>query len=393
MKLTLLQKSVAAVSDRRRGRISETAVRDRRYSLGLLSVLLVVTLGTVTALAADSAAKPVAPLDLSDLPAVTAALQRLYLDPSALSDKKLNEAATRGVLTHLGLGVKVLDAKSAAAKNGVPDIAKTETFGDEIFYVRLGKLGRDTAGALDAALGAVPCEKLNGIILDLRFVTGNDFSDATAVAGRFLAKGTLLFTLNGAKRPTTTFSATHERPCIATPLIVLVNRETAGSAEALAAVFDNQQRGATIGNITAGDAVERVELPLVGGKKLALAVAEVVLPGGRKIFPRGLEPDVVVKVDLAVERKLLLGANAQKNLRASLEPTVVKHRINEAELVRSLDTGNDKPEGKKPAAPKKSEPPEVKETRNENAKVEQPADVALSRALDILKGLRILRRS
>jgi hypothetical protein len=99
-------------------------------------------------------------------------------------------------------------------------------------------------------------------------------------------------------------------------------------------------------------------------------------------------------MDLAVERKLLLGPNAQKNLRASLEPKVVKHRINEAELVRSLDTGNGKPVEKKPTAePKKNEPPAEKETRNENAKVEQPGDVALSRALDILKGLRILRRS
>ncbi|MCX6900662.1 MAG: S41 family peptidase [Verrucomicrobia bacterium] len=366
----------------------------------LTSILFALALGAgpMGVFAADDAPKPgapakIEPLDLSNLPAVTAALQSLYLDPSVLSDKKLNEAAARGVLGHLGLGAKILDAKSGAAKNGVPDIAKTETFGDEIFYVRLGKLGHDTAKALDAALSVVPCEKLNGIILDLRFVAGSDFTDAAAMAGRFLAKGTLLFTLKGAKRPTSTFSATHEKPCTATPLIVLVNHETAGSAEALAAVFDNQQRGATIGNTTAGEAVERTELPLVGGKKLALAVAEVVLPGGKKIFPQGLEPDVAVKVELAVERKLLLGANAQKNLRASLEPTVVKHRINEAELVRSLDTGDGKSEGKKPAEPKKGEPAPVKETRNENAKVEQPADIALSRALDILKGLRILRRS
>ncbi|MBI5687431.1 MAG: hypothetical protein HZC54_20345 [Verrucomicrobia bacterium] len=358
----------------------------------LILILLAVALGTVAVSAADDAAKP-EPLDLSNLPAVTAALQGLYLDPAALSDSKLNEAATRGVLNHLGLGVKLLDPKAAAAKNSAPGIAKTETLGDEILYVRLGKLDHGTAKALDAVLSPVPSEKLNGIILDLRFVAGSDFADAAEVAGRFVAKGTPLFTLKGAKREPRRFSAAHEKPCIVTPLIVLVNRETAGSAEALAAVFDNQERAAIIGNATAGEAVERVELPLVGGKKLALAVAEVVLPDGRKIFPRGLEPDVAVKVDLAVERKLLLGPDAQKNLRASLEPKVVKHRINEAELVRSHDTGNGKPEGKKPAEPKKSGPPAEKETRNENAKVEQPADVALSRALDILKGLRILRRS
>ncbi len=306
----------------------------------------------------------------------------------------MNEAATRGVLGHLGLGVKILDAKAAAAKNGAPDVAKTETFSDQIFYVRLGKLGHDTAKALDAVLSPVPCEKLNGIILDLRFVGGSDFADAADVAGRFLVKGTALFTLKGAKREARSFGTSHEKACTVTPLIVLVNRETVGSAEALAAAFENQQRAVLIGNTTAGEAVERVELPLVGVGKLSLAVAETVLPGNKKIFPHGLVPDVPVKLDLALERKLLLGPNAQNNLRASLEPKVSKHRLNEAELVRTLGADEDKPKEKTPsAAPKQAAPPPAeKETRNENVKVEQPADVALSRALDILKGLSILRR-
>jgi len=106
---------------------------------------------------------------------------------------------------------------------------------------------------------------------------------------------------------------------------------------------------------------------------------------------------VPVKVDLALERKLLLGPDAQKSLRASMEPKVTKHRLNEAELVRALgaDVVVDKSKVKEaPPESKTSAPPPVdKETRNENVKVEQPADVALSRALDILKGLRILRRN
>ena len=335
------------------------------------------------------AASP-APLNLSDLPAVTSALRNLYLDPSAVTDSKLNEAAARGMIGRLGIGAKILDAKSAAGKTGAPDIAKTEMLADEIFYVRLGTLGHGTAKAIDAALGPVLTNKLNGIILDLRFVRGEDFADATSVAGRFLPKGATLFTVVGARRAARNFTAACETPCVATPMIVLVNHETAGGAEAAAAAFENQQRAVLIGNTTAGEAVERTEVPLAGGGRLALAVAEVVMPGGKKIFPRGLDPDVPVKVDLAVERKMLLGPDAQKNLRESLEPKISKHRINEAELVRTLGPGNGKTDAKQPPAEPK---PATKETRNENARVEQPADVALSRALDILKGLRILRRN
>jgi Peptidase family S41 len=357
----------------------------------LVSTFLIAALcvGAAGVFASDDAPKAAAPgvaepLDLSNLAAVTAALRSLYLDPSAVTDQKLDEAAARGMIGCLGIGARVLDAKSAARKNGTPDIAKTEMLADKIFYIRLGVLGHGTAKALDAALAPVPCGTLNGIILDLRFVRGGDFADAADIAGRLLPKGVQLFTLTGAKRAARNFSTSFDTGCTVTPLIVLINRETAGSAEAVAAAFENQQRAVLIGGTTAGEAVERVELPLKGGGKLGLAVAEIVMPGGKKIFQRGLEPDVPVKADLALERKLLMGPDAQKNLRESLEPKVTKHRINEAELVRTLGPGGNKPEAK-PV-------PEDKDTRNENVKVEQPPDVALSRALDILKGLRILRR-
>ena len=89
----------------------------------------------------NAAANGTEPLDLSNLQAVTAALRSVYLDPSAVTDAKLNEAAARGMLGRLGIGAKILDAKSATAKNGVPDIAKTEMLGEQIFYVRPGALG------------------------------------------------------------------------------------------------------------------------------------------------------------------------------------------------------------------------------------------------------------
>jgi carboxyl-terminal processing protease len=228
---------------------------------------------------------------------------------------------------------------------------------------------------------AHPCEKLNGIILDLRFVRGGDFADAAQVAGRFLPKDARLFTLKGPTRPPREFTASFGKPCADTPLIVVVNRETFGSAEALAAALNHHQRAVVIGNVTAGEACERVEIPLSDGRKLALAVSQIILPDGGKVFPRGVEPDVPVRIDLEKERRMVLGPEAQRNLRASLEPKVTRRRVSEAELVRVFGPDDNK------AAPAPEE-----ETGSENVKVEQPADVVLTRALDILKGLRVLKR-
>ncbi len=375
----------------------------------MMKFFLSLALAATVAGAAETtqpAAKPApvagAAIDLSDLPAVIAALRARYLNPSVLGDRELNEAAVRGILDHLGHGARIIEPpKPGAVKETPPDMAKADLIGEQIHYIRFGKLGNFTAGVLDSVMEKVPCDKTSGIVLDLRFVQGHDFADAAAVAGRFLPKGAPLFMLKGAgKDEPRRFGAAFDKPCMATPLIVLVNAETAGSAEALAAALRDQQRAVIIGSVTAGDAAERVELPLVGGKKLALAVKQVVLPDGNRVFPAGVIPDVPVKMDPDLQRKLLLGPDAQKDLRASLEPKVSKHRINEAELVRTLESDektaarNGKSPAPTPAAkPEPAPAPEEdKETRNANVKVEQPADVALTRALDILKGLRVLRR-
>ncbi|MCX7825903.1 MAG: S41 family peptidase [Verrucomicrobiae bacterium] len=333
-------------------------------------------------LAQEGAPRPAAPvtLDMTNLSAVVSVLREHYVEPSALADRQVNAAAVRGVLNHLGAGAKIVEAKPAR-KTITPEIAKTEMLGDDILYIRLGRLSKDTAAALDGEMKARPRDKLHGIILDLRFVGGGDFADAAQVAGRFLAKGAKLFVLAGPTRPPRTFTASFDNPCTDTPLIVVVNRETFGSAEALAATLSHHQRAAVVGNTTAGEACERAELPLSDGRKLALAVSQIVLPDGRKIFPRGVEPDVPVKLDLEKERKLVLGPDAQKNLRASLEPKVSRRRVNEAELVRVFGPDDNK-----------SAPASEEEPHTGNIKVEQPADVVLTRALDILKGLRALRR-
>jgi carboxyl-terminal processing protease len=350
--------------------------------------ILLAAVGVV--LAQESAPKPATPpkaavtapvtLDMTNLSAVVSVLRERYVEPSALDERQVNEASVRGVLNHLGAGAKIVEAKPAK-KMIVPEIAKTEILGDEIFYVRLGRLSKDTAAALDGEMKAHPCDKLHGIILDLRFVRGGDFADAAQVASRFLAKDAKLFTLKGPTQPTREFTASSDKPCTDTPLIVVVNRETFGGAAALAAALNHHQRAVVIGNATAGEACERVEIPLSDGRKLALAVSQIILPDGAKVFPRGVEPDVPVKRDLEKERELVLGPDAQKDLRASLEPKVSKRRINEAELVRVFG-----PDDKKPS------PASEEVARSENVKVEQPADVVLTRALDILKGLRVLKR-
>src|SRR5439155_7468432 len=88
-----------------------------------------------------------------------------------------------------------------------------------------------------------------GVVLDLRFASGEDYEAAAALADLFLAtEKPLLDWAEVLKK------ATAKTNALSLPLTVLVNRQTAGAAEAFAAVLRQADVGLLLGTNTAGKA-------------------------------------------------------------------------------------------------------------------------------------------
>ena len=107
-------------------------------------------------------------------------------------------------------------------------------------------------------LGAT--NKLKGLVLDLRYTSGKDYEAAAAVADLFVSKERPL--LNWGKGIVRSSSKTD---AIEVPVAVLVNGQTAGAAEALAAVLREAGSGLVLGSRTAGQAMIAEEFPLKNG--------------------------------------------------------------------------------------------------------------------------------
>ena len=344
---------------------------------------------------------------------VISVLKSNYVDRDKLNEKLLNEATVTGILDAVGRGAVIVEPESpstnaapapAAEPKPTQPLARAEVIGPDIGYIRLTEVTDGTLPALDAELKKFTDAKVTGFVLDLRYAGGTNFAAAAAVASRFLNDGQELFTLKSSEKGPQVFHAGAEvKPAsrlgtdlTSAPLMLLVNAETRGSAEVLAGALRTADRGIVIGSKTAGSAAGWQEVKLGDGRTLRIATAKIVLPPPQDaaqpidLFPDGLTPDVAVKIDPKTERDVVLTVQTNETLTASLQPRVNKKGLTEAQLVKvfhgqSIDL--EPPIGI--VMPNTNQPSTDKE-REEEDEIQNVRDVVLQRAVDILKGIRVL---
>jgi hypothetical protein len=237
----------------------------------------------------------------------------------------------------------------ATADTGTPAII-TEKLPDGLALVRIHRLDQDSARAAATALHGWADTGRFGFILDLRGAGGDDPKAAATLAGLAASPGSLLFafrTRDGNDRAT--FKAP-EGVAVRNPMMVLIDGQTRGAAEVLAAALADAAKGALlIGQPTAGDPLVRELVPLPDGRLLRAATRQLVTAGGE-----------VYNGQRRVEPGLLVDASRAAPLREEA----------------SLDAG-EKPEGQTDA--------------DEVAFRERlEDDAALQRAVDVLAGLKAL---
>ena len=335
-------------------------------------------------------------------------LKQQYVDRDTLDAQQLHDASVAGLLQKLGAGAQLLTADEAKSNalpvivplpNSAEPLARVEVIQPDIGYIRLTDVVGETPLALDGELEKFTQAKVTGFVLDLRFADGTNFAAAAAVASRFLPVGVDLFTWKRSDGESQTFRTTAAPKTLAAdlaamPLMLLVNAQTRGSAETLVGALRAQDRGIVIGGPTAGLPVAWQDRVLSDGHVLRLATAKIIFPKGGAVFPGGLIPDILVKMDPQTERAVVFNVASNVTLTASLQPHLKKHQLTEATLVKvfrgeALETPSlslTNPQAGKTnaltlvdAAPTAEPEPAAVLAR----------DVVLQRAVDILKGIRV----
>lgn len=165
-----------------------------------------------------------------------------------------------------------------------------------------------TGTAADVVESLSKLEFKSGIILDLRNNPGGLIEEAVKVAQLFIGNGVIVsYQVNGNEK---LFKASNPKP-INAPVILMINRNTASSAEILAGAFQDRNRGVVVGERSFGKGSVQELVTLDDGSKLELTVALYRTPSGRVIEELGIIPDLEVSSsEIGIKALQVLGGLA-----------------------------------------------------------------------------------
>lgn len=266
----------------------------------------------------------------ADLDQAISLIRQHYLNPQAVNETELKRATLAGLIDQLGNGVAILPGRGSPKPSPAPFYR--EIVGGHIGYLRPGDLSRAQLQELDTTLRGLAGKKVDAIILDLRgSVESSDYEGAAQFANRFLPKGQTLFSLQGPSQTSPKTFVTETAPLYVGLIILLIDEETAGATEVLAAVLRTAHGSIAVGQRTAGRAVDYSDQSLPGGKLLRIATAEAILPEGEPRIPDGVKPDLAVSLPLGLKQQIFQ-ESLTKGMAAFVFETEEPH-LNEAALI------------------------------------------------------------
>jgi carboxyl-terminal processing protease len=130
------------------------------------------------------------------------------------------------------------------------------------------------------------------LVLDLRHCSTGPHEDGIALANLFEDSGLITYT-QGQKSSKQEFQAQAGKAVTKLPLVVIVNRSTAGGAEVAAAALLDSKRAQLVGERTYGDAAVRKAVTLNDGSAVILSVAKYYSPAGKSIQDNGVTPNIL----------------------------------------------------------------------------------------------------
>jgi carboxyl-terminal processing protease len=186
---------------------------------------------------------------------------------------------------------KVLMTRVSTA---LPPVAETMYENSSILYLKPGVIDHEHVQQIETKLKGMQKAGNKKVLLDLRDVAAGDMAEATRLANFLLKSGTIA-TLEGQKVEKQTFVADASKAINATaPVVVLVNRGTAGPAELVAAALLDNKRAELVGEKTFGEGAQQKTFELPDGSALILSIAKYESPSGKKLQDDGVTPGVVV---------------------------------------------------------------------------------------------------
>ncbi|MDE6085748.1 MAG: S41 family peptidase, partial [Muribaculaceae bacterium] len=150
-------------------------------------------------------------------------------------------------------------------------------------YVRISRFAENTDEELGEALAALKKQGMKNLIIDLEDNGGGYLGAATAIANRFLPKGSPIVYTDSPRQGVTNYKAEHNGEFTDGRIVVMVNQYSASASEILSGAIQDNDRGLIVGRRTFGKGLVQRPFPLPDGSMIRLTVSRYHTPSGRCI--------------------------------------------------------------------------------------------------------------
>jgi carboxyl-terminal processing protease len=184
---------------------------------------------------------------------------------------------------------------------------------NRLAVVRLTSLSRGTADDLRCVLEGLKELRVRGLVLDLRWCPGGYLNESIEVAELFLGTG-IIVTERSRGGEDKVFRSAEAGKFRDFALVVLVNGETMGGGELIAAALQDHKRGVVVGQRTRGKGSVQEPLAVgIDGMALKLTRASLLRPSGKNLHrfadsaatdDWGVQPDEDCRVSPELSKRL-----------------------------------------------------------------------------------------
>jgi carboxyl-terminal processing protease len=174
---------------------------------------------------------------------------------------------------------------------------------NKIGYVRMTDFKESTPEDLEKVVKSLKDDGMKGLVLDLRFNHGGLLTSGVKISDLFVPEGTIVSVRGAHSRPFV-YKAHYFNTADATPMVALINDQSASAAEILAGALHDHHRAILVGEQSFGKGTVQTLYELEhGASALKLTTAKYYTPSGVSIHREeystegGLTPDYEVPMN------------------------------------------------------------------------------------------------
>ena len=151
---------------------------------------------------------------------------------------------------------------------------------DKIGYIKISHFSRNVDQEFQRAVKRLG--KFETLIIDLRGNSGGVLTSAIQLCDLFLDEGEIIVTTEG-RSERYEYASRTRGSLFGTPIIVLINEESASASEIFAGAIQDHDRGIIMGTTSFGKGLVQRQIPFNDGSAMRITIAHYKTPSGRII--------------------------------------------------------------------------------------------------------------